>query len=473
MGMRDLELKKDGFAGLRSLFVAAIACLFVAVSASGQTATHLVLPKQTWYGIARQHNVSVDELQALNPGVVANGLQPGDTLRLPQPATLPDIPPLVAFEPATPADTIPAQRPVLTSADTLKILAILPFQFDADTLEGGIEDPRVLRLRQIALEFYQGMRWAAVELSESGMDVALRVVDAAPDSTGQIWSLADVLWSDVVLGPLRRQALDSAMDVTALLGKPHWALTAGSDAILSKGTHVHVAEPAAEAAAAKLGEAAARLHPGEEVTMLANGLYDADLEDAFAHGFAAARDSGDIPLAKLTVTSRFADGVADMLDTTRTHILAVPAGKSCRAMVAHLQNELLKADSIQTRLFIHPDAREYDFLERRLMDHVHLVMPASDLMDWSDSTTMERLRPYRALTGSDPSTYALLAHDAVLESAAWCADFPFPLPPPIARRFDWVNKGPGQGWVNEAWRMERYSQGWWEALEFVTEPTEQ
>jgi LysM repeat protein len=469
--MRELLLLLGKRWGVSKAICCAVMALFLGAPASGQTAHHLVLPKQTWYGIARQHNVSVDALQSLNPDVVANGLQPGDSLRLPQPATLPDIPALVAFEPAEPLDTTPAARPVLTAADTLKILAILPFQFDADTIEGGIEDPRVVRLRQIALECYQGMRWAAHELSQSGMDVALRVVDAEPDSLGQIWSLADVLWADVVLGPLRRNALDSAMDVSALLGKPHWALISNGDALVSKGPHVHVAAPTESAAAALLGATAARLHPGEQVTMLANGIYDADLEEAFSQGFAAARDSGDVPLAKLKVTSRFAEGIAERLGTTQTHVLAVPAGKSCRAMVAHLQNELLKADSIQTRLFIHPDAREYDFLERRLMDHVRLVMPATDHVNWEDSLVYERLRPYRDLTATDPSNYALIAHDAVLESASWCDDFPYPVPAPLARQFDWAIAGPGMGWINEAWRMQRYNNGWWEDLDAVTEPS--
>lgn len=464
--MRDLALQWFRTAGVfRSLLVAAIACFFWVSSASGQTSTHLVLPKQTWYGIARQHNVSVDELQALNPGVVANGLQPGDTLRLPQPATLPDIPPLVAFEPATPTDTIPAQRPVLTAADTLKILAILPFQFDADTLEGGIEDPRVLRLRQIALEFYQGMRWAAVELSESGMDVALRVVDSEPDSLGQIWSLADVLWADVVLGPLRRQALDSALDVTALLGKPHWSLTSKAASVVDKGSHVFVSEPDPASAARLLGERAAQIHKGEVVTMLYTGLVDSELEMAFAQGFSAARDTGDIPLQRHLVTPRFAEGVSGLLDTTRTHIFAIPSGKSTRAMVAHLQTELLKADSINALLWMHPDAKDYDFLERRLMDHAQLITPVAERLNWADSVVIEQLKVYRKWTGTDPSSYALLAHDAVLESASWCSDFFEPLPTPVAQSFRWFSAGFDKGWLNGAWEIERYKEGWWVPVE--------
>jgi len=122
-------------------------------------------------------------------------------------------------------------------------------------------------------------------------------------------------------------------------------------------------------------------------------------------------------------------------------------------------------------LFIHPDAREYDFLERRLMDHVHLVMPATDHVNWEDSLVYERLRPYRDLTATDPSNYALIAHDAVLESASWCDDFPYPVPAPLARQFDWAIAGPGMGWINEAWRMQRYNDGWWEDLDAVTEPS--
>lgn len=432
---------------------------------SGQThpSTHLVQPQQTWYGIARLHNVGVNELQSLNPQILAAGLQPGDTLRLPQPATLPDIPVLVSFDEPHPVDTLPRTLPVLTSADTLKLLAILPFQFDADTLMGGIEDPRVVRLRQISLEFYYGMRWAAEELTSAGMDVSLRVVDSAPDSLGDTWSLPDLLWADAVFGPLRTQTLDSALDVSALLGKPHWALASSADKILSKGDHVFVAEPDPLAAARLLGTTAARCYAGEQVTMLATGLHDADLEEAFAAAFTAARDSSDSPLVRHLVSPRFAEGVSAMLDTSRTHVFAVPSGKSSRAMVAHLQNELLKADSIETRLLMHPDARDYEFLEHRLLHHTRLITPTADFADWADTTTLYRFWPYRDLTGTDPSQYAMLAHDAVLESASWCNDFPIgaPLPAPISHHFIWRAESSGRAWRNQSWQIEQFSDGWW------------
>lgn len=448
----------------RKLWLWMVGLWMFAGTALSQPDAHVVQPRETWYGIARMHNVAVESLQSLNPAVMSNGLQPGDILRLPQPATLPEIAPVAQVTTALVLDTTPAVLPELTAADTLKVLAILPFQFDADTLMGGMEDPRVVRLRQIAFEFYAGMRWAAQDLAAAGMDVSLRVVDAAPDSLGQMWNLSDVLWSDVVLGPLRRNVLDSALDVTALVGKPHWLLTTGPEDALDRGEHVFVAQPDESAAAHLLGRTAAELYGEQGVTLLFTGLKDFELEQAFIAGYQSAQDSLDLDLRQHQVTPRFAEGVAQMLDTTRTHIFAVPSGKSSRAMIAHLQNELLKADTISTRLLMHPDARDFEFLEPRLMEHTQLVVPSSETMDWTDSLKLDRLWTFREDMESDPSPYAFLAFDAVMESASWCSDFPGPTLKPIARSFDWHSAGSGRGWTNRAWHVEQFRQGWWAEL---------
>jgi LysM repeat protein len=418
--------------------------------------THQIHPQQTWYGIAREYNLSVEALQEANPNVSA--LQPGDVLRLPQAVTLPEMVLNIPFD-SVPEDFEPATKPELTCADTLKILAILPFQFDADTLPTGGDDPRVIRLREIAMEIYYGARWGAEELRAAGLDVSLRVVDAEPDSLGGIWTLEDIFWADVVMGPLRRQALDSAMGVTRLLAKPHWSLTRNV-ASQNAGSHVFIAEPDETAAARALGAAAARLHSGEEVTMLYTGLHDADLEAAFAQGFEAARDSADLPLQRVLVNPKFAEGVASRLDTGRTHVFAVPAGKASRAMIADLQYELLKADTVSARLFMNPEVRDFDFIDRRLMDSTKMVTPAADWLNWGDTLVWERVALYRDITGTDPSDYALLAHDVVVESANWC-EKRVAVPGPLARRFEWESGGVDRPWRNTAWKVERYENGWW------------
>lgn len=48
--------------------------------------THEVLPKETLYGIAKQHNITVADLYKINPNLEKEGLKKGQTIKIPQTA---------------------------------------------------------------------------------------------------------------------------------------------------------------------------------------------------------------------------------------------------------------------------------------------------------------------------------------------------------------------------------------------------
>lgn len=48
--------------------------------------THEVLPKETLYGIAKQHNITVEDLYKINPNLEKEGLKKGQTIKIPQTA---------------------------------------------------------------------------------------------------------------------------------------------------------------------------------------------------------------------------------------------------------------------------------------------------------------------------------------------------------------------------------------------------
>ena len=50
--------------------------------------THEVLPKETLYGIARQHNIAIEDLYKINPILEKEGLKIGQTIKIPQTAFL-------------------------------------------------------------------------------------------------------------------------------------------------------------------------------------------------------------------------------------------------------------------------------------------------------------------------------------------------------------------------------------------------
>lgn len=56
------------------------------VAANYPEKTHEVLPKETLYGIAKQHNITIEDLYKINPGLEKEGLKQGQIIKIPQTA---------------------------------------------------------------------------------------------------------------------------------------------------------------------------------------------------------------------------------------------------------------------------------------------------------------------------------------------------------------------------------------------------
>jgi hypothetical protein len=130
-------------------------------------------------------------------------------------------------------------------------------------------------------------------------------------------------------------------------------------------------------------------------------------------------------------------------------------------MVAHLQTALRLVKDRDVRIYISPDAEDYEFLERGFLERTRLTMPRKDWMDWDHPEVWERVRWYREEVGVEPGPLALLAHDAVLETAGWCLPAGESAPCPISRKFDWESTGPETGAANRGWHLVTFCNlGW-------------
>ncbi|MGM9688909.1 MAG: LysM peptidoglycan-binding domain-containing protein [Alloprevotella sp.] len=133
--------------------------------------TYKVKRKDTLYGIARAHQITVDELMEANPELKASDykLKKGVTLRIP-------------VKPAQ-----PAYQPL----DTLKVAVVLPF------VGKGMENER-------SVEFYRGMLMGIDELKAAGLSVHVSAFNEPAPEQGIAPLMAGVLkvQPDVVVGPL-------------------------------------------------------------------------------------------------------------------------------------------------------------------------------------------------------------------------------------------------------------------------------
>jgi hypothetical protein len=308
-----------------------------------------------------------------------------------------------------------------------------------------------------------GAQWAAQALSDSGYTVALRVVDTEPDTLGvHLWSMADLEWADVVLGPLRKAPLDSVNTLLQNSEVPQWVLTPQNPVVWEKHPLAFSMEPNPIPGVESLGALAAQKHAGDTVIMLETRGADAGLEQAFRRGFFSAASDSTV-LQSVPANAQFAEGLIAELDTSKVNPIAIPAGKSAQSLYAYVQTELQLADSFPVHVYGHPDSRSFEFLERRYLDRSHYTVPVSEGTQWNDSTVAGQVEQFRSAHATDPSIYGFIAFDAMVESARW-QKLPWPLPAQAHFKLDWQWDEVRARFVNEHWSLETFVNGGWEPV---------
>jgi LysM repeat protein len=427
---------------------------------------HQVVAGETWYGIARQYGVTDKELQEAN-GHLELTLGVGDLLQVPTIATIDSVNGRAnqAAEDQVDDKFSLGQLPVLRS-DTLHVLAMLPFMLEVDTVIGGDYDARTTRLREVSLDFFHGMEWAAQTLRDSGYAVHLRIVDTEPDTLGvHAWNESDLHWSDVVLGPLRSAKMDSVNQLLSWTQTPQWILTPLKPMVWSHHNHVYSLHSDERVGMRKLGALVARTHPMDTVLFLETRGKDAALEVAFKEGFSSVRGSLS-GLQSLPTNNRFAEGVTAQMDTSKLNIVAIPAGKSVQSMIAYVQTELQLADSFPIRVYANAVTAELEFMERDFMNRSNWTIPVTNRIDWTNKRVLHQTRAFRDLFGTDPSSYSIAAFDAVVETAKWM-DIelqPRALPAQVQHNIEWKWDEDASQLVNSNWHIRMFSNGEWSRL---------
>ena len=231
---------------LRGAFCLLGLCSALAWAQPGER-THTVERKETAYSIAQRYGVDLNRLFELNRWA-EGGIRKGDVLRIPgalpaatpvAPAVDPVVPVEVDLLPALqdkgpaelPLDIVlpemPRARPVPPHwpGDTVRVAVLLPFSAGQDSLGRQAE-----RLRDIALDCASSIRLALDTGRWLGTHVEVRFLDSGLDTAGVMLSAPEDLAFDggpvdVVVGPLRRPALQTVRTWPGVSEAVHLVLT--------------------------------------------------------------------------------------------------------------------------------------------------------------------------------------------------------------------------------------------------------
>jgi len=356
-------------------------------------------------------------------------------------------------------------------ADTLDVLVLLPFCLDAGTLSQAELPPKVVRLREIAWEHLQGFELAAKQLSESGVHIRLTVQDEMPDSLGKHpLSNLDIARTDMVFGPLMREQVGRVAARVDRFGREHILLTEQPSRLVERGPGIRQAVPSELSMAQRLAREVANRHETDKVVLLMTQGPDALLEETFMATFNQAqrakwmspRDSlRYAPLDTLHVTTKSVGPLAEWISPYDRNVVVSMAGRSARSMWAALLTEMQMNDSSECLIFGHPDVADMPFLEGPLMEKWRLTLASAGEVLWGDTAVAPWVNAFWAQSGTDPTKYAVLAHDALIDAVVrrkpalrWAVQS-------LCEPMTWTQLDSAGAWHNDSWRMQRFEAWQW------------
>lgn len=171
-------------------------------------AYHIVKEKETLYGISKQYNMSITEIEQNNPDLVLNGLRTGDTLALisakkPVNSGTNSSNPALLFPLQTNTECTPQplNRPV-------RVALILPFSEDAEIIEKEDikleKDPDLVPQTKPFIEYYEGFLAALDTIKAKGMSAEIYTYDSQRDSSfvAGLISSGKLNNMDIIIGPV-------------------------------------------------------------------------------------------------------------------------------------------------------------------------------------------------------------------------------------------------------------------------------
>ena len=361
-----------------------------------------------------------------------------------------------------------------------RAVAFLPFFSQLEVVTGMPIPRRELRMREIAVDNINGIRWASERLKNHGYNIELSFFDEVVDTLGNpMWQSEDVIGEDAVFGPLQQNQLSRSLRMIERAGADHVILTQVNENILLGSDAIRSVVPSEPFAIDLVIEDLLSKHSQDNIIFVMAGGTDSKLENYFLSTLKNKLDTAKSDIPQMTViadtlmfdtvhgTRNSVGSLSEKIDFYKRNIVVSVAGRSARSMLSNLLVEVQMNDSSQIYVYSNSEIRDLGFIDVKFLERTHLTIPVSGSIDWSDSTTINAVQQFRLMYKTDPSKYVLSAHDAFLDAfkrkleREWGEMDYSVLPQPIETQYDWEQLQNFGGYVNKSWSLESFHDGHW------------
>ena len=382
--------------------------------------THTVLPGQTLYGITKQFDVSISDLERLNPEI-KEGLKAGQTIRLPlaNPAfgsVVASDPSSVSTEPVSGTYTVPVLgNPAPGQGYGVSLL--LPFH--VTEIDTALLNRKQRRLQDISLQMYHGALLAFDTLALRGLNAQVSVHDlqGAGEGIEEILRLEAVRSSHLVIGPLQRSAMDV---VAADLGPKGVHLVCPvpqSNKVLLSHPNLSKTVASSLSQMQRLGNHVAKEHATDNVILI-NSKDTRDVrnvlffKNAFDAEIALHPEALNPQLRTVEPVGRTAGALSKALKPGVRNVIIAPLQD--QSVLQDLLTKLGLAMNFDIVLYGMENWLGMDLIDIEYKERFHITVPSSSFVDYADPDVQAFVKAYRTRFDADPGNYAFAGYDVAL-----------------------------------------------------------
>ncbi|MDZ4750542.1 MAG: LysM peptidoglycan-binding domain-containing protein [Flavobacteriales bacterium] len=359
---------------------------------------HIVAPGETLYALSVRFKVKVDEIKTLNQ-LTSDSLREGMVLKIPSD----DV---KLNEPTEIVDEIPVLG---GKKDHYGIALMLPFY--AQFGDSSSMDPRDVLQREASLDIYRGILMALDSLEEIGLNADLYVYDVLDGRTviDEILKKPEMKNVDLIIGPTFRDPLKEVSNYSTKYGVNVVCPTPQSTRVLLSAPNLCKASPSAITVMEELGEYVARTHKNDNVVLLSTkNLDDARAIQAFKEKYLAIK--GDTALTEVITGTSSSSGLTSKLVSGKTNVVVVPSND--RLLISGLMNNLGNRSDVI--LYGTDDWQNMDIIGAEEREKLRIRFPAAHWVDYSNPLAINFVESFRSRFKKEPQGFAFTGYDIMM-----------------------------------------------------------
>ncbi|NND93416.1 MAG: LysM peptidoglycan-binding domain-containing protein [Flavobacteriales bacterium] len=369
---------------------------------------HEVLLGETLYSLSRLYEVSIDSIKQVNAGL-EEGLRAGMTLRIPKYVT--------GFLDIEEVDSISVGELIETPTSLLNIGLLLPFSLNAsDSARTATRSPNdVLKMTDIAYEFYRGVQTGLEELSNEGLSANVVVMDVSGDRKGveKCLNSPNIKDLDFIIGPLHKESFEMISNDGRIKEVFRTSPLSGSlDVTSIMDKNISKVKPSANVLINATVDAIKKEHEYDNLILISGKIRS--LHNEFLSSWGLDTLGTDASrLKKLTWDKEAHAELLELIDPDCPNVLVYPVAH--RPAITSLISSLATSDfrDVDITLYGVEEWMKYDNLDVDVLERVNLKLAASYFIDWENQEIKDFVKDFSEEYNTIPSSagYGIIAYD--------------------------------------------------------------